>query len=60
MTTKYSTKDELNNAIGSQLIEYVLATPKEENISLPDISEFNGKTLIVSDGNMYSSKIEKE
>ncbi len=60
LTTTYSTIDELNNAIGSQLIEYVLATPKEENISLPDISEFNGKTLIVSDGNMYSSKIEKE
>ena len=58
LTTTYSTKDELNNAIGSQLIEYALATPTEESISLPDISNFKDKTLFVTDGYLNSSGVE--
>lgn len=51
---------EKNNENIPLIINYVLNTTKEESISLPDISNFKDKTLFVTDGNLYSSKIEIE
>ncbi len=53
LATKYSAGNPL-------IVDYVTATPTEEEIALPDISELKDRTLFVTDGNLYSSKIEIE
>lgn len=51
---------EKNNENIPLIINYILNTTKEENVSLPDISNFKDKTLFVTDGTLYSSNIEIE
>ena len=48
---------EKNNENKPLIINYILKTPKEELITLPDISKFNDMTLIVTDGYLNSSSV---
>lgn len=46
LSSEYSTLEELENAIGEEEVYYVLSSPIEKSIDLPEISTVKGTTII--------------
>ena len=56
----YTNVDDLTTALKDGEVQFILNDSTTESIALPDISNYDNRTLYVTDGTLYSSKIEIE